>query len=56
MIVSSSACPSGDEKVALFGLLLETNARMSREIGTELEARCSLPLAWFDVLLQLRHN
>jgi DNA-binding MarR family transcriptional regulator len=56
VIISSSACPSGDEKVALFGLLFETNARMSREIGAELEARCQLPFAWFDVLLQLRHN
>jgi DNA-binding MarR family transcriptional regulator len=54
--ISTSACPSGDEKVTLFGLLLETNARMSREMGAELEARCSLPLAWFDVLLQLRQN
>jgi DNA-binding MarR family transcriptional regulator len=52
----TSACPSGDEKVALFGLLFETNARMSREIGAELEASCQLPLAWFDVLLQLRQS
>jgi DNA-binding MarR family transcriptional regulator len=54
--ISASSCPSGDEKVALFGLLFETNARMSREIGAELEARCQLPLAWFDVLLQLRQS
>jgi len=56
MMISTSSCPSGDEKVALFGLLFETNARMSREIGTELEAACQLPLAWFDVLLQLRQS
>lgn len=56
MTVSTSSCPSGDEKVALFGLLFETNARMSREIGAELEASCQLPLAWFDVLLQLRQS
>ncbi len=49
----AGACPSGDEKVALFGLLLETNARMSRDFGAELERSCDLPLAWFDVLLQL---
>jgi DNA-binding MarR family transcriptional regulator len=54
--IPTSACPSGDEKVALFGLLFETNARMSREIGVELEAKCQLPLAWFDVLLQLRQS
>jgi len=51
-----SACPSGDEKVQLFGLLLETNARLSRRLGLELEAECELPLAWFDVLLQLRRS
>jgi DNA-binding MarR family transcriptional regulator len=51
-----SACPSGDEKVQLFGLLLETNARLSRSLGLELEAECELPLAWFDVLLQLRRS
>ncbi len=49
-----SACPSGDEKVQLFGLLLETNARLARSLGLELESSCELPLAWFDVLLQLR--
>jgi DNA-binding MarR family transcriptional regulator len=50
------ACPSGDEKVQLFGLLLETNARLSRSLGLELESTCDLPLAWFDVLLQLRKS
>ena len=54
MTIQSSACPSGDEKVQLFGLLLETNARLPRTLGLELEARCDLPLAWFEVLLQLR--
>ena len=38
----------------LFGLLLETNARLSKSLGLELEATCNLPLAWFEVLLQLR--
>ena len=50
----TSACPSGDEKVVLFGLLLETNARLSRRLGLALEAECDLPLAWFEVLVQLR--
>jgi DNA-binding MarR family transcriptional regulator len=49
-------CPSGDEKVQLFGLLLETNARLARRLGIELESSCDLPLAWFDVLLQLRKS
>ncbi|MFI5035163.1 MAG: MarR family winged helix-turn-helix transcriptional regulator [Acidimicrobiales bacterium] len=54
MSLSTSACPSGDERVLLFGLLLETNARLSRRLGLELESACDLPLAWFEVLLQLR--
>ena len=56
MSSETTVCPSGDEKVQLFGLLLETNARMSRSLGLELEAECELPLAWFDVLLQLRRS
>lgn len=56
MSVQPSACPSGDEKVQLFGLLLGTNARLARSFGDELEASCDLPLAWFDVLLQLHKS
>ena len=56
MTIQSSACPSNDEKVALFGLLLETNARLSKDLGAELEATCELPLAWFEVLLRLRQS
>jgi DNA-binding MarR family transcriptional regulator len=51
-----SACPKGDEKVALFGLLLDTNARLSRDFGVELEVQCQMPLTWFDVLLQLSNS
>jgi DNA-binding MarR family transcriptional regulator len=36
--------------------LLETNARLSKSLGIELEAACELPLAWFEVLLQLRQS
>ncbi|MGC8510297.1 MAG: MarR family winged helix-turn-helix transcriptional regulator [Acidimicrobiales bacterium] len=53
-MIQPSACPSGDEKVRLFALLLETNARLARQLGLELEATCEMPLAWFEVLLQLR--
>jgi DNA-binding MarR family transcriptional regulator len=56
VLISTDACPSGDERVTLFGLLLETNARLSKELGTALEVSCQLPLAWFETLLQLRHN
>ncbi len=53
---ATMVCPSGDERVRLFGLLLETNARLSRDLGARLEESCGLPLAWFDVLLQLRRS
>jgi DNA-binding MarR family transcriptional regulator len=56
MPLSTSACPSGDEKVILFGLLLETNARLTKELGAALEESCQLPFAWFEVLLQLRQT
>src|ERR1017187_270082 len=51
-----SSCPSGDEKVLLFGLLLETNARLARSLGAHLESECDLPLPWFEALLQLRKS
>jgi DNA-binding MarR family transcriptional regulator len=54
MTIQRGVCPSSDEKVALFGLLLETNARLSKDLGSALEVTCELPLAWFEVLMQLR--
>lgn len=49
------ACPGAvDERVALFGLLLETTARLERRLGAALEEEMGLPLAWFEVLLRLR--
>ena len=56
LTIPSTAYPIGDEKCALFGLLLDTNARLSRDFGAELESQCQMPLAWFDVLLQLRNS
>jgi len=56
MSIDPGVCPTGDERVVLFGLLLETNARLSRSLGLALEAQCGLPLAWFEVLLQLRKS
>jgi DNA-binding MarR family transcriptional regulator len=56
MSTQSTSCPSGDERVKLFGLLLETNARLSRSLGAQLEEACDLPLAWFEVLVQLRKS
>ena len=54
--MSLSICPSGDERVQLFGLLIETNARLERTLGQALEESCGLPLNWFFVLLQLRRS
>ena len=45
-------CPT-DERVALFGLLLETNARLERQLGAALEDAMGLPLPWFEVLLRV---
>lgn len=52
----SAVCPSSDERVTLFALLLDTNARLSRSFAVRLEESCALPLAWFDVLMQLRRE
>jgi DNA-binding MarR family transcriptional regulator len=56
MALSLDSCPSSDDRVVLFGLLLETNARLSRDLGAELENECAVPLAWFEVLLRLRQS
>src|SRR5665647_2453693 len=51
-----AVCPSSDERVTLFALLLDTNARLSRSFGVRLEENCDMPLTWFEVLLQLRRE
>ncbi|NNN09871.1 MAG: MarR family transcriptional regulator [Acidimicrobiaceae bacterium] len=56
VIPLSTVCPSSDERVTLFALLLDTNARLSRSFAVRLEETCALPLAWFEVLLQLRRT
>jgi len=52
----SAVCPSSDERVTLFSLLLDTNARLARSFAARLEEECAMPLAWFEVLLQLRRE
>jgi MarR family transcriptional regulator, 2-MHQ and catechol-resistance regulon repressor len=49
-----AACPSTDERLVLFGLLLETNARLERQLGAALEDAIGLPLPWFEVLLRVK--
>ncbi|HEY5302716.1 MAG TPA: MarR family transcriptional regulator [Acidimicrobiales bacterium] len=56
MVTSNEVCPSSDERVTLFALLLDTNARLSRSFALRLEESCDIPLAWFEVLLQLRRG
>lgn len=50
---TARTCPNDDGRVALFGLLLETNARLERQLGAALEQSIGLPLAWFEVLLRV---
>jgi len=51
---SMSSCPTSDERVLLFGLLLETHARLERQLGQALEDAIGLPLAWFEVLIKVK--
>jgi DNA-binding MarR family transcriptional regulator len=51
--VHAPTCPTSDARVALFGLLLETNARLERQLGAALEDAVGLPLPWFEVLLRV---
>ncbi|NNN03424.1 MAG: MarR family transcriptional regulator [Acidimicrobiaceae bacterium] len=46
-------CTPQDERVALFSLLLETNARLARSLASQLEEHCRMPLAFFEVLMEL---
>jgi MarR family 2-MHQ and catechol resistance regulon transcriptional repressor len=52
-VARATACPQDDRRVTLFGLLLETNARLERQLGALLEDAMGLPLAWFEVLLRI---
>ena len=44
---------SDDALITTFGRLIEVHGRLERRLGAELEARCDLPLAWFEVLVRL---
>ena len=44
---------SDDALITTFGRLLEVQSRLERRLGAELEARCNLPHAWFEVLVRL---
>lgn len=42
-----------DPRITLMGLLVEAHARLTRVLGTELEAATGLPLSWFDVMIRV---
>jgi len=42
-----------DALITTFGRLVEAQSRLERRLGADLEARCNLPLAWFEVLVRL---
>ncbi len=44
---------SDDALITTFGRLLEVQSGLERRLGAELEARCNLPHAWFEVLVRL---
>ena len=45
--------PSDDGLIALFGRLSRVQAGLARRLGADLEARCGVPLLWFEVLAHL---
>jgi DNA-binding MarR family transcriptional regulator len=42
-----------DDRIVLMGLLIETNAKLTRSLGDELEQALGLPLTWYIVLVHL---
>ena len=45
-----------DALISTFGRLVEVQSRLERRLGADLEARCGLPHAWFEVLLRLARS
>lgn len=45
-----------DALVTTFGRLLEAQGALERRLAGELEARCGLALAWFEVLVRLARS
>ena len=51
----STAVPD-DALISTFGRLVEVQGRLERRLGADLEARCGLPHAWFEVLVRLARS
>jgi MarR family transcriptional regulator, 2-MHQ and catechol-resistance regulon repressor len=47
---------SDDDLITTFGRVIEVHGRLERRLGAELEGRCGLPLAWFEVLVRLARS
>jgi MarR family transcriptional regulator, 2-MHQ and catechol-resistance regulon repressor len=45
-----------DSLITTFGRLVEVEGRLERRLGADLEARCGLPHAWFEVLVRLSRS
>ena len=45
-----------DALISTFGRLVEVQGRLERRLGGDLEARCGLPPAWFEVLIRLARS
>jgi|SRR6185437_1955990 len=45
-----------DDRITLMGLLIETNAKLTRVLGAELEKETGLPLSWYDAMIRLRRS
>ncbi len=45
-----------DALITTFGRLVEVQGRLERRLGADLEARCGLPHAWFEVLVRLSRS
>jgi DNA-binding MarR family transcriptional regulator len=45
-----------DALITTFGRLVEVQGRLERRLGADLEARCGLPHAWFEVLVRLARS
>jgi DNA-binding MarR family transcriptional regulator len=51
-----SNAATDDALITTFGRLVEVQGRMERRLGADLEARCGLPHAWFEVLVRLARS
>jgi MarR family 2-MHQ and catechol resistance regulon transcriptional repressor len=52
----SQISPSDDALISTFGRLVEVQGQLERQLGGDLEARCGLPHAWFEVLVRLSRS